>query len=125
VSAGDRIELRGLRVLAICGVLPSEQEAAQPLEVDLDIVADLGAAGASDALSDTVDYGEVCATVATVAASGRFALLERFAAVVAEKVLATPMVDEVEVAVRKLRPPVPQLLETSGVRIRRSRPDAP
>jgi dihydroneopterin aldolase len=125
VTAGDRIELRGLRVLAICGVLPSEQEAAQPLEVDIDIVADLRAAGASDALADTVDYGAVCSAVAGVAASGRFALLERFATAVAEQVLVTPAVDEVEVAVRKLRPPVPQQLDTSGVRIRRSRRDTP
>ena len=44
------IELRGLRAAGICGALPEEQERAQPLEVDLDVVADLAAAGTSDAL---------------------------------------------------------------------------
>ena len=52
----DRIELRGLRVSGICGVLPEEQQRAQPLEVDVDIVADLTAASRSDDLADTADY---------------------------------------------------------------------
>ena len=38
---GDRIELRGLRVLGVHGALPEEQERAQPFEVDLDVEADL------------------------------------------------------------------------------------
>lgn len=121
MSGVDRIELRGLRVMAICGVLRSEQENLQPLEIDLDVFAPLTAAGASDVLEDTVDYGAICAAVEHLAGSERFALLERFAAVVAEQVLALPGVEEVEVAVRKLRPPVPQQLTTSGVRIRRER----
>lgn len=123
VSATDVIELRGLRVMAICGVLPAEQESPQPLEVDLDIVADLGAAGASDALADTVDYGALCALVERLAGAQSYALLERFATVIAEEVLEAERVAAVEVAVRKLRPPVPQQLATSGVRLRRSRQD--
>ena len=53
----DRIELRGLRVLGAHGVLPEEQQRAQPFEVDLDLELDLRPAGRSDALADTVDYG--------------------------------------------------------------------
>ncbi len=37
----DAFELRGLRVLGVCGTLPEERDRAQPLEVDLDVVADL------------------------------------------------------------------------------------
>jgi len=43
----DRIELRGLRALGLCGILAEEGARAQPLEVDLDIVADLARPGAS------------------------------------------------------------------------------
>jgi dihydroneopterin aldolase len=50
----------------------------------------------------------------------RFTLLERLATRIAEVVLAVDGVDEVTVAVRKLRPPVPQQLDTSGVRITRA-----
>ena len=118
----DRIELRGLRVTARVGVLPHEKEADQPLELDLDLVVDLSAAGASDALADTVDYGAVCAAVAQVATGEPVALLERLAGRIAEVVLGLDeRISGVEVAVRKLRPPVPQQLATSGVRVVRRR----
>jgi dihydroneopterin aldolase len=117
----DRIELRGLRALGICGALPEEQVRAQPIEVDLDVVADLGAACASDDLDDTVDYGALASDVERVIVSERFTLLERLAQRLADVVLADERVVEVTVAVRKLRPPVPQQLDTSGVRITRRR----
>ena len=117
---GDRIELRGLRVTAVVGVLPEERERAQPLELDLALSVDLSAAGVSDALGDTVDYGAVCDTVVARAATTEPLLLERLAAVLAEAVLALDSrIEAVELAVRKLRPPVPHDLASSGVRITR------
>jgi len=80
----DRIELRGLRVMARVGVLPHEKEADQPLELDLDLSVDLAAAGASDALADTVDYGAVCDAAVGALRAGHVELLERLAAVVAD-----------------------------------------
>lgn len=120
-GGGDTIELRGLRAAGICGVLPEERDRAQPLEVDLDVEADLAPAGATDDLSLTVDYGAVAAAVEQVVTGERFGLLERLAERIAEVVLDQPRVTGVTVAVRKLRPPVPQQLATSGVRIRRGR----
>lgn len=121
MSAGDRIELRGLRAVGICGALPEEQERAQPFEIDLDVHVDLSSAGASDELDDTVDYGALGATATSIVSGGRFVLLERMAAVVAEAVLADVRIESVTVTVRKLRPPVPYELATSGVSITRSR----
>jgi dihydroneopterin aldolase len=119
---GDLIQLRGLRVMAVIGVLPQEQEAPQPVEVDLDLAVDLARAGDSDSLDDTVDYGAVCAAVEQVATRAPVALLERLATSIAGAVLEQDArVSAVTVNVRKLRPPVPQQLETSGVRITRSR----
>ena len=118
----DLIELRGLTALGVCGALPEEQDRAQPLEVDLDIRCDLAAAGASDDLDDTVDYGAVCELVERVVTTERFQLLERLAARIAEVVLSDDRVLGVTVAVRKLRPPVAQIVATSGVRVTRSRP---
>jgi dihydroneopterin aldolase len=116
----DRIELRGLRVLALCGVLPEERERRQPFEIDLDVEADLASAGRTDDLDDTIDYGRLCADVAKVADTEQFGLLERFAQRVADVVLSDPKVDAVTVSIRKLRPPVPEHLDVSGVRIRRT-----
>ena len=117
----DLIELRGLRASGICGALPEEQVRAQPLEVDLDVHADLAAAGRTDDLDDTVDYGSLADAVERVITTERFVLLERLAERLAEVVLADERVSGVTVAVRKLRPPVPQQLATSGVRITRHR----
>jgi dihydroneopterin aldolase len=117
----DRIELRGLRLLCVVGVLDHELAVPQPVEVDLDVHCDLRRAGQSDDLADTVDYGHVC-TLVEEAALSPAALLEALADRMAGLVLASDdRVTEVTVALRKLRPPVPQHLETSGVRITRSR----
>ena len=117
----DQIELRGLVASGYCGALSEEQTRAQPLEVDLDVALDLQGPGATDALEDTVDYGVLCAMVERIITTERFTLLERLAERIAEVTLADERVDEVTVAVRKLRPPVPQQLSTSGVRITRRR----
>lgn len=120
-AGGDAIELRGLRVVAICGALPEERDRPQPLELDLIVEADLARAGRSDDLVDTVDYGALC-DAALAATGGRPRLLEFLAQQVAEAVLAADdRVQAVTVAARKLRPPVPHALASSGVRIRRSR----
>jgi dihydroneopterin aldolase len=120
VDTTDTIELRGLRLSAVVGVLPHEQEQAQPLELDLDVVVDLGPAGGSDALADTVDYGALCALAEAQAVGERYALLEALADRVAAALLgADDRIERVTVAVRKLRPPVAQQLATSGVRITR------
>ena len=118
----DAIELRGLRVTAFVGALPEERERAQPLEIDLDVVFSLAAAGASDRLDDTVDYGAICDAVEKVFGDGHIVLLEAVASRIADAVFAVDArISGVTVAVRKLRPPVPQDLATSGVRITRSR----
>lgn len=122
MATGDRIELRGLRIAGVVGVLPHEQAQAQPLELDLDLGLDLAPAGASDDLGDTVDYGAVCTAVEAVVFASSYALLEALAERVAATVLAADdRLLDVTVSVRKLRPPVAQQLDTSGVRLTRMR----
>lgn len=107
------------------GARPEEQERAQPFEVDVEVAADLSAAGASDALADTVDYGAVAAAVELVVAGEHHQLLERLAWRVADEVLAVDArIASVTVGVRKLRPPVPVDLASAGVTVTR-RADAP
>lgn len=122
LPGSDRIELRGLRVDAICGVLPHERTTPQPLVIDLDIGADLNQAGASDDLVDTVDYGAVVAAAEHTATTLRPLLLEHLADRIAAAVIALDdRVQSVTVTVRKLEPPVPQRLDSSGVTITRGR----
>ena len=122
MAAGDLIELRGLRLSGVVGVLPQEQAQPQPLELDLDLRLDLAPAADSDDLADTADYGLLCDVAEKVVTSTSYALLEALAGHVARALLeADARIDEVTVSVRKLRPPVAQPLTTSGVRIRRAR----
>ena len=122
MSTADRIQLRDLRVDAICGVLPHERTTPQPLTIDIDIEADLSTARTSDALDDTIDYGAVTAEAERVATTLQPQLLERMADAIAEAVLGCDArADAVTVTVTKLEPPVAQRLATSGVRVRRTR----
>lgn len=123
MAADDRIELRGLRIAGIVGVLAHERTQPQPLEVDLDVHLDLAPAGTSDALADTVDYGALCEAAEQIVTTTAFALLEALAERIAITLLeADDRIVAITVAVRKLRPPVAQQLATSGVRITRTRP---
>ncbi len=120
--AADRIELRGLRLVASIGLLPEERERTQPIEVDVDIELDTAGAARTDDLADGVDYGAVVAAVAAAATAGHVDLLERLVADVVAAVLAVDeRITAAEAVVRKLRPPVPIDLASAGVRIRRER----
>jgi dihydroneopterin aldolase len=118
----DRIEIRGLRALGVIGVLSEERERPQPFDIDLDVELDLAAAGASDDLSDTVDYGRLTVLASRVVTSESHLLLERVAHRIAEVVLgADDRVEAVTVSIRKLRPPIPVDVDTSAVTITRRR----
>jgi dihydroneopterin aldolase len=122
MAGDDLIELRGLRIAGVVGVLPHEQAQPQPLQLDLDVALDVAPAGASDDLADTVDYGALCEAVEQVVTRTSYALLEALTEHVAATVLACDeRIRSVTVVVRKLRPPVAQHLDTSGVRITRTR----
>jgi dihydroneopterin aldolase len=120
-DGSDRIEVRGLRVVGTHGLLPEEQSRAQPFEIDLDVDADLSVAGRTDAIEETVDYGEVVLRASAVVTGHSYRLLEALAEGIAEAVLADGRVTSVGVAVRKLQPPVAADVGSVGVRITRSR----
>jgi dihydroneopterin aldolase len=117
----DLIEIRGLRVLGRIGLCPEEFDRAQPFELDFDLEANLSAAGASDDLHDTIDYGHAVAVAEAVVRTERHGLLERVAQRIADELLAIDRVDGVRVTIRKLRPPLANDVATSGVTIHRRR----
>ncbi|HUY22902.1 MAG TPA: dihydroneopterin aldolase [Acidimicrobiales bacterium] len=121
---GDRIEVRGLRLDAVHGVLQEERAAPQPFEIDLDLYLDTAPAASTDDLAATADYAAAAEAAAAVMAGPPHRLLESLAGAVAAAVLADARVDSVTVVVRKLRPPLPHALGSTGVRIHRRRPVA-
>ncbi len=119
----DRIEVSGVRAVGTIGLLPEERSRPQPFEVDFVIELDARAAGATDNLELSVDYGTAIALVSKVIETEHTLLLERVANRIAEEILGLARVDAVEVVVRKLRPPVPHDVDTTAVRVRRRRAD--
>jgi len=114
----DRIEVRGLRVVATHGALPEERDRPQPFELDLDVWFDAQGPAGSDRLEDTVDYGAVVERAAEVVRGHSFRLLEAVAGKVADAVSdLDPRIGRVGVTVRKLRPPIGEDVATVGVRV--------
>jgi dihydroneopterin aldolase len=117
----DRIEVRGLRVDGVHGVLEEEQTRPQPFEVDLDLYLDTGPGAASDDLAATADYGAAVDAAVSVIAGPPHRLLESLAGAIAGLVLADGHVEAVTVVVRKLRPPLAPPVASTGVRLHRRR----
>lgn len=117
----DRIELRGIRAFGHHGVLPHEQELGQTFIVDVALELDLAPAGASDDLTDTVDYGALSGDLAAVVTDERYDLIERLATRLAEVCLARASVTAATVTVHKPHAPVPVTLADVAVTVRRTR----
>jgi 7,8-dihydroneopterin aldolase/epimerase/oxygenase len=118
----DRIEIRDLRVTGTHGVLPEERDRAQPFSVDIVAWVDMEAAQQSDDLADTVDYGALAQAAADVVAGRSYLLLEALCGRLASALLIVdPRLEAVEVTVRKLHPPLPLDVGSTGVRVRRAR----
>ena len=126
VPGGDRIEIRDLRVVGVHGVLPEERDRAQPFSLDIVAWLDMTTAQRSDALADTVDYGALAQTAADVVGQRSFQLLEALAGCLADALLITDSrLEAVEVTVRKVRPPLPLHVASTGVRVLRTRESLP
>ena len=115
----DRIEISALRLVASVGVLPEEHERPQPLELSLSVEVDLSAAGASDALADTVNYADLIDEALRVAGSRHHELLESLSDEIGRAVLGVDSrIEAVTVSTTKLRPPIGADVATVGVRRR-------
>ena len=117
----DSIRIDGLRVFGHHGVLAHERELGQTFTVDVALELDLAAAGASDDLADTVDYGALTGALAAVVSDERYDLIERLAQRLAETCLEDRRVAAVTVTVLKPHAPVPAPVDDVRVTIRRTR----
>ncbi|HUG48579.1 MAG TPA: dihydroneopterin aldolase [Candidatus Limnocylindria bacterium] len=118
----DHIYLHGMVFEGRHGVGEDERRQAQAIEVDLDLELDLRAAGASDELEDTVDYGSVFETCRQIVEERSFRLLEGIAETIAGAVLqGYPRVESVKVRAKKPGLPLDGVVEHAGVEIERQR----
>ncbi len=121
----DRLIIGRLEFQGYCGITEAEREAPQPMAVDLELSLDMAPAAAMDDLSRTVDYITVTERVLAIAQTQRFHLLETMAERMAQAVLSEFPVAAVTLWVRKLKPPVKGVRESTGAKITRQAADDP
>lgn len=119
----DRILLEGMTFYGRHGTLAAERELGQRFVVDIALYCDLGAAGRSDDLEQTVDYSEVHRVAREIAEGEPVNLTETVAERIATAVLEEQSRVEA-VRVRVAKPDVrlgDTVLEGSAVEILRRR----
>ncbi len=111
------VEINGLSLYTHHGVTKAEQEIGQRLVVDLRLEVGEVDATVTDMIEDTIDYGEVCSTVALIAQTRSFNTLERLCAVIADRLLADFDAERVMVRCAKPEPPIPLPVEEVSVEL--------
>ena len=116
----DRILLEGMSFQGRHGVRPAERERPQEFKVDVEVDCDLGEAGRTDRIEDTLDYRQVRAIAREVIEGESKKLLEALAGQIAERVLQLPCVAGVSVRIAK-RPDSMLPIDAAAIRINRTR----
>jgi dihydroneopterin aldolase len=94
----SKVFVTGVKVQAEIGVYRHEIGRVQPLIVDVELDVPTGA---SDRLSETLNYEAILQAAQDVAAEGHIALVETFAHRLAGRCLADPRVSRARVRVEK------------------------
>jgi D-erythro-7,8-dihydroneopterin triphosphate epimerase len=115
----DCIFIRELLVRCILGLTDEERRERQDVLVSLDIFTDLGVAGSSDQVEDSVNYRELKKKVLAVAEQSSYHLLEALAERIASVCLSCPRVQRIRVTAEK--PGALRFARSVGVCIWRTR----
>ncbi len=116
----DEIRIDNLEVYAYHGVFPEENEKGQPFFVNAVLYTDTRAAGLADELTLSTHYGEVCHLITKWMQEHTYQLIETVAENVAKEVLLTyPLVQAIDLEIRKPEAPIGLPFESVSVKIHR------
>jgi ribonuclease HI len=115
-----KIHLTGVRAYGYVGLLPEENVLGQWFTVDVAIWTDFEAATHTDAIADTLDYRACIAAIEQTIQTSKFALIERLAGAIADRLLEDDKIEKLELRVTK-QPPIPNFLGSVAVEISRDR----
>lgn len=121
----DCLHLSGLRYYGYTGALPEEQVLGQWFEVDLKLWLNLAPAGVSDNLADTLDYRKVISETQILIQTEKFNLIERLADAIATQTLTHKKIQQVQIRLTKVAPPIPNYMGNITVELTRAQPDTP
>lgn len=88
-------------IRCVIGTEPHERRSEQEILVDVKVEADISVAARTDKLEDTVDYVRLAELCKAMAITGRYFLVEKYAADIAQAILDRFPVKSVYVAIRK------------------------
>jgi dihydroneopterin aldolase len=120
---GDLLVLEGMSFYGYHGETQAERTLGNRFYVDVEIRMDLGLAGRTDDINDTLDYSHAFRLIRAVVEDEQYNLLEALADRLAARLLGEPRVESVKVRAGK-QPPIPGAIERCWVVIER-RPDEP
>ena len=115
----DTIFISELKVKTKLGVPAWERIVAQTIILDIEIGYDLSAAGKSDAIADTIDYGAVVARIHDTLKQHSFQLVEALAEHVCQLIFKE--FDALNVKIKVAKPAILPGLKALGVVIERSK----
>ncbi len=115
----DTIFISELKVKTKLGVPAWERMVAQTIILDIEIGYDLSAAGKSDAIADTIDYGTVVTRIRDTLTEHSFQLVEALAEHVCQLILSE--FGALSVKVKVAKPAILPGLKALGVVIERSK----
>ena len=116
----DQIRIDNLEVYAYHGVFPEENEKGQLFYVNMVLYGELREAAQEDDLYLSTNYGEVCQFVTELMQEKTYKLIETVAETVAREVLRSfPLVQAVDVEIRKPQAPIGLPFESVSVKIHR------
>lgn len=118
----DKISLRGMAFYAYHGVLGEEKRMGQRFLIDIDLYLDLAAAGETDRLEDTVNYGDVYEKVRHITEGHTYALIEKLAGDINRMLLSGyPQLEQVVTTVHKPGAPIPGIFADVSVTLENHR----
>ncbi|MFZ5969375.1 MAG: dihydroneopterin aldolase [Bacillota bacterium] len=118
----DKIVMKNLCFYGYHGAMPEENVLGQKFMVDIALFLDLKKAGETDKVENTVHYGETYELVKDIVENRKYNLIEALAEAISNEIIAQfPLVEEIEVVIKKPGAPVKGIFDYFGVEIRRKR----
>jgi dihydroneopterin aldolase/2-amino-4-hydroxy-6-hydroxymethyldihydropteridine diphosphokinase len=116
----DEIRIDELEIFAHHGVYDFETQNGQKFYVNAVLYTDTHKAGATDELTDSTNYGEVCSFITDFLIKNTYKLLEAAAEKVTEAILLTfPLIKGVSFEIRKPEAPIGLPFGSVSVKIER------
>jgi dihydroneopterin aldolase len=118
----DKIYLNGMVFYGYHGVFPEETKLGQRFYADVVLHTSLQAAGRTDELERTTNYGEVYQDIARIMTGEPVKLIETLAERIAAAIFARyPLIEAAQVRITKPSAPIPGELQSAAIEIFRRR----